>query len=129
MEARHDPAFPDSVDDLGTGMRPAAEIGDEKRIFDLAESRIGSFKLRQHAAETVRNENALCRLAPEKVDETGDDFAIGRPDVLIDDDERVLGKDGAAGIDDLAAKFPARAVPERLLLVGDERIPETLVEL
>src|SRR5215831_10942641 len=98
METRHDPAFPDSVDDLRTGMRPAPEVGDEKRIFDLAESRIGSFELRQHAAETVRNENALRRLAPEKVDETGDDFAIGRRDVLVDDDERVLGKDRAPGI-------------------------------
>ena len=81
--------------------------------------------LRKPYFTKMRCASSLQRNCAKRVDE----IAVLLGHVPVDDDERVLGEDRAAGNHDVRLEAAAALVVHRLLLVGDERVPEAVLEL
>src|SRR5581483_6045150 len=74
-------------------------------------------------------EDLLGAGCPQEFDKRIHELAVSLGDIALDDDDGVFALDGAAGIYDFVIEFPARAVIERFLFVGNQRVAKPVFEL
>ncbi len=75
------------------------------------------------------DKDPLRRLAPEEVDEALDELTLLPSDVLLDHHHGVFTQDRTPGVYDVCGQAPPSTIEYRLLLVGDQRVAEAVLEL